>query len=403
MAVHVPLSVEAQMESRLTMLSSNAIFSPASGKSIKTPTQDIVLGVYYLTAEDQVERMRREHGLPPTVPDEKLPLFCDKDEVHFAYDEKAVGVHTRIRLRNPDRGRDTRNGDKDAKVLVTTVGRVFFNEIWPEGMGFVNRKVDKSKLGDLIRDCHDVAGHDATVKALDDLKDLGYSNATLAGASIDLVDMIVPSAKQQIINSAQEVVDEIRQQHRDGIITEGERHNKVVDVWSETSEKLVSVMYKAIDENGWTPETRELEINPVFMMVDSKARGSKQQIRQLAGMRGCMADPSGNIIETPIKSNFREGLTILEYFSSTHGARKGLADTALKTADAGYLTRKLVDVSQNVIITEEDCGAPNGIEVFPILDGDKVVTPLTARVLGRTSLNDIVNPATGEIIVRANE
>ena len=409
MAVHVPLSVEAQMESRLTMLSSNAIFSPASGKSIKTPTQDIVLGVYYITAEAQDDRMRREHGLPPVVPDEKLPLFCDKDEVHFAYDEKAVGIHDRIRLKNPDRGRATRNGDPDSKVLVTTVGRVFFNEIWPDGMGFVNRKVDKSKLGDLIRDCHDVAGHDATVKALDDLKDLGYSNATLAGASIDLVDMIVPSAKQKIIDEAQGVVDEIRQQHRDGIITEGERHNKVVDVWSETSEKLVSVMYKAIDENGWTAadseagRTRDMELNPVYMMVDSKARGSKQQIRQLAGMRGCMADPSGNIIETPIKSNFREGLTILEYFISTHGARKGLADTALKTADAGYLTRKLVDVSQNVIITEEDCGAPNGIEVFPILDGDKVVTPLTARILGRTSLNDIVNPATGEVIVRANE
>ena len=264
---------------------------------------------------------------------------------------------------------------------------------------------------------------------LDDLKDLGYAQATLAGASIDLVDMIIPPAKQEIIDNAQKRVDEIRGQYNKGVITDAERHNKVVDVWSETSEKLVGVMYKAIDENGWTPDTKSLEINPVFMMVDSKARGSKQQIRQLAGleinpvfmmvdskargskqqirqlagMRGCMADPSGNIIETPIKSNFREGLSILEYFISTHGSRKGLADTALKTADAGYLTRKLVDVAQDVIITEEDCGTPNGIEMKPIMDGDKVVTPIAQRVLGRTPLNDIVDPATGEILVRANE
>ena len=409
MAVHVPLSIEAQLESRLLMLSANAIFSPASGKSIKTPTQDIVLGVYFITAEDQRDRMRREHGLPADPPSERLPLFCDFDEVHFAYDEKALGIHDRIRLKNPDFGRQTRNGDPDAKVLETTVGRVFFNEIWPEGMGFVNKKVDKSLLGDLIRDCHDVAGPKVTVETLDALKDLGYANATLAGASIDLVDMIVPQAKQAIIDEAQKTVDGIRYQYRQGVITEGERHNKVVDVWSAAADRLVTVMYKAINENGWTPEAEErgetkgMELNPVFMMVDSKARGSKQQIRQLAGMRGLMADPSGNIIETPIKSNFREGLSILEYFISTHGSRKGLADTALKTADAGYLTRKLVDVSQDVIITEEDCGAPNGIEVFPIMDGEKVVTPLVARVLGRTSLNDIVDPATGEVIVRANE
>ena len=413
MAVHLPLSIEAQMESRLLMLSANAIFSPASGKSIKTPTQDVALGVYYVTAEDQCDRMRREHGLPAEPPVGKLPLFCDFDEVHFAYDDKALGMHSRIRLRNPDFGIKTKLGNEKDKVIETTVGRVFFNEIWPrtepsaeegkEPLGFVNQKVEKSLLGKLIAECHDVAGHEATVKMLDDLKDLGYAQATLAGASIDLVDMIIPPAKQEIIDAAQKRVDEIRGQYNKGVITEAERHNKVVDVWSETSEKLVSVMYKAIDENGWTPETKNLEINPVFMMVDSKARGSKQQIRQLAGMRGCMADPSGNIIETPIKSNFREGLSILEYFISTHGSRKGLADTALKTADAGYLTRKLVDVSQDVIITEEDCGTPNGIEMTPIMDGDKVVTPISQRVLGRTSLNDIVDPATGEVLVHANE
>ena len=413
MAVHLPLSIEAQMESRLLMLSANAIFSPASGKSIKTPTQDVALGVYYVTAEDQCDRMRRERGLPAEPPFEKLPLFCDFDEVHFAYDDKALGMHSRIRLRNPDFGVKTKHGNEKDKVIETTVGRVFFNEIWPrtepsseegkEPLGFVNQKVEKGLLGKLIAECHDVAGHEATVKMLDDLKDLGYAQATLAGASIDLVDMIIPDDKQKIIDAAQKRVDEIRGQYNKGVITDSERHNKVVDVWSETSEQLVSVMYKAIDENGWTPETKKLEINPVFMMVDSKARGSKQQIRQLAGMRGCMADPSGNIIETPIKSNFREGLSILEYFISTHGSRKGLADTALKTADAGYLTRKLVDVAQDVIITEEDCGTPNGIEMKPIMDGDKVEVPLEKRVLGRTSLNDIADPATGEILVRANE
>ena len=405
MAVHVPLSIEAQMESRLLMLSANAIFSPASGKSIKTPSQDIVLGAYFITAEGQNDRMRRMHGLPADPPFEKLPLFGNNDEVHFAYDEGDVKVHTRIRFRNPDYGKKTRNGDPDKLVIETTVGRVFFNEIWPEGVGFFNDKVPKKVLGRLIRDCYDVAGLKKTIYTLDALKDLGYANATLAGASIDLVDMIIPPAKQQIIDEAQAKVDAIRAQNRSGVITEGERHNKVVDVWSDTAEKLVTVMNKAIDENGWTKENQDknLEINPVFMMVDSEARGSKQQIRQLAGMRGCMADPNGNIIETPIKSNFREGLTIFEYFISTHGARKGLADTALKTADAGYLTRKLVDVSQDVIITEEDCGTPNGIEVFPIIDGEKVIVSAAQRALGRTSLNDIVDNVTGEVVVSANE
>ena len=413
MAVHVPLSVEAQMESRLLMLSANAIFSPASGKSIKTPAQDVVLGVYYITSEAQRDRMLRENGKLDESPEAlaKLPLFADKDEVHFAYDDdkERFGLHTRIRFLNPDYGKKTKNGNATEKVLVTTIGRVFFNEIWPEGVGFFNKVAGKKQLQNLIRDCYDVSGPKVTINTLDALKDLGYGMATLAGASIDLVDMIIPETKQTIIDDAQKTVDGIRAQYREGVITEGERHNKVCDVWSSTADKLVDVMYKAINVNGWTPEkeaageTKDMEINPVYMMVESGARGSKQQIRQLAGMRGLMADPSGNIIETPIKSNFREGLSILEYFISTHGSRKGLADTALKTADAGYLTRKLVDVSQDVIITEEDCGTPNGIEVFPIMDGEKVVTKLSERVLGRTSLNDIVDPADGRIVVPANE
>ncbi len=402
MAVHVPLSVEAQLESRLLMLSSNSIFSPASGKSIMTPTQDIALGIYYLTAESQVDKMRRKNNLDK-VRKEMIPLFNDANEVRLAFQDGAIKTHTRIRFKNGDYGRETKFGDKTSTVIETTVGRVFFNEVWPSTLGFINRAVDKSLLGDFIWWCHFLSGHDVTVRVLDDLKSLGFAQATLAGVSIGLVDMIVPQEKQTILNKAQGEVEEIRKQYRAGVITDGERHNKVVDVWSETTEKVATVMYKAIEDNGWDESKSYLEINPVFMMVDSKARGSKQQIRQLAGMRGCMANPSGEIIETPIKSNFREGLSILEYFISTHGARKGLADTALKTADAGYLTRKLVDVSQDVIITEEDCNTVNGIEVVPILEGEKVVAALRQRILGRTSLNDIIDPATGEIAIAANQ
>ena len=410
MAVHVPLSVEAQLESRLLMLSSNSIFSPASGKSIMTPTQDVALGIYYLTSESHVDRMRRKNGFD-MGPKQRLPLFSAADEVRLAFDDGAVKTHTRIGFRNPDFGRKTKFGDAENRVIETTVGRVFFNEVWPDTIGFVNRAVDKSFLGDLIWWCHFLSGHDVTVRLLDELKALGFAQATRAGVSIGLVDMIVPPEKSEIIAKAQDAVEAIRKQFRNGVITDGERHNKVVDLWGQTTEKVASIMYTAIEENHWNGKNareavkpaRDLEINPVFMMVDSKARGSKQQIRQLAGMRGCMANPSGEIIETPIKSNFREGLTILEYFISTHGARKGLADTALKTADAGYLTRKLVDVAQDVIISEEDCYTANGISVEPILEGDKVVVPLRQRVLGRTSLNDIVDPATGEIVVAANQ
>ncbi len=402
MAVHVPLSVEAQLESRLLMLSSNSIFSPASGKSVMTPTQDIALGIYYLTAESQVDKMRRKNNLDIDRK-ERMPLFNDTNEVRLAFQDGAIKTHTRIRFKNSDYGRDTKFGDNTSTVIETTVGRVFFNEVWPSTLGFINRAVDKSALGDFIWWCHFLSGHDVTVRVLDDLKSLGFAQATLAGVSIGLVDMIVPQEKQTILAKAQGEVEEIRKQYRAGVITDGERHNKVVDVWSETTEKVATVMYKAIEDNGWDESKSYLEINPVFMMVDSKARGSKQQIRQLAGMRGCMANPSGEIIETPIKSNFREGLSILEYFISTHGARKGLADTALKTADAGYLTRKLVDVSQDVIITEEDCNTVNGIEVVPIVEGEKVVAALRQRILGRTSLNDIIDPANGEIVIAANQ
>ena len=399
MAVHVPLSIEAQLESRLLMLSSNSIFSPASGKSIMTPTQDIALGIYYITADSQADRMRilARKKNPETEAERinrqrRLPLFNDANEVHLAFDDGALSTHSRIMFKNPDFGRKTKHGDENARVIETTVGRVFFNEIWPETLGFVNWAVNKSKLGSLIWDCHFLSGHDVTVVMLDKLKDMGFAQATRAGVSIGLVDMRTPSTKQTILDAANKKVDEYHSQYQKGVITGAECHNKVVDEWFNASNAVADDMYKEIEENGWTPNMKnadELEINPIFMMVDSKARGSKQQIRQLAGMRGCMAKPNGEIIELPIRSNFREGLTILEYFISSHGARKGLADTALKTADAGYLTRKLVDVSQDVIITEQDCCTPAGIEVEAIYEGDELKVSLRERILGRTCLEPI--------------
>jgi len=398
MAVHVPLSVEAQLESRLLMLASNNIFSPSSGQSVMTPTQDIALGVYYMTALSQADRQKAKlNGSAEDTP-ERLPIFADTEEVHLAHGEGAFKLHQRIRLKNPDHGRDTAFGDREARVIVTTVGRVFFNEVWPPEMGFINKTVNKSVLGDLIWHCHKRAGHAATVTALDRLKKTGFEQATLAGVSVGMVDMIIPREKSQILQDARDAVSEVRDQYRQGVITDGERYNKIVDIWTHATEEISNAMYTSIDENAGSDE-----INPVYMMVDSKARGSRQQIRQLAGMRGLMAKPSGEIIERPITANFREGLSVLEYFISTHGARKGLADTALKTADAGYLTRKLVDVSQDVIIMEPDCGTVNGIDVASIAEGDDDLVGIDKRLIGRTALNDVLHPLTGALLVAAND
>ena len=398
MAVHVPLSVEAQLESRLLMLASNNIFSPSSGQSVMTPTQDIALGVYYMTALSQADRLAvKQNGLEGEMP-ERLPMFSDMEEVHLAYGEGAFTIHQRIRLKNPDYGRATAFGDPDVRVIETTVGRVFFNEVWPSEMGFINKTVNKSVLGDLIWHCHKNAGHAATVKALDLLKKTGFEQATRAGISVGIVDMIIPLEKEQKLQEAREEVGKVREQYRQGVITDGERYNKIVDIWTHATEEISNAMYTSIDEN-----TNSDEINPVYMMVDSKARGSRQQIRQLAGMRGLMAKPSGEIIERPITANFREGLSVLEYFISTHGARKGLADTALKTADAGYLTRKLVDVSQDVIIMEPDCGTVNGIDIMAISEGDEDLVGIDKRLIGRTALNDVHHPLTNALLVAAND
>ena len=403
MAVHVPLSVEAQLESRLLMLASNSIFSPASGKSIMTPTQDIALGIYYLTILSQPDKLAGVEVGKGHADKEPLMLFNDPSEVEIALAEEVVDYHTRIRYRNPDFGIEGRRfGDAARSTIETTVGRVIFNELWPDELGYVNEKINKGKLGDLILHCHQVAGHDITVAALDKLKTLGFKHACMAGVSMGLKDMIRPKIKDDIIKKAHDEVLKVQKQFQSGVITEGERHNKIIDIWTGATEKTSDELYETIDRNITEADPNPIETNPVYMMVDSKARGSKLQIRQLAGMRGLMANPSGEIIERPITASFREGLSVLEYFISTHGARKGLADTALKTADAGYLTRKLVDVSQDVIITTQDCNTVNGIEVEAIEEGDETLVTLSARILGRTALYDVLNPLTNEVIVPAN-
>ncbi|MGA2179789.1 MAG: DNA-directed RNA polymerase subunit beta', partial [Verrucomicrobiota bacterium] len=390
MAVHVPLSVEAQMEARLLMMATNNIFSPSSGRPIITPTQDITLGCYYLTAEPRT---------PMPADTRKLPLFGSKDEVIFAYDDGALKTHDRIRLANPDFNRQTVYGDPTRKIIETTVGRVTFSEIWPPELGFYNKAAGKSQLGDLIWKCYKSAGHDKTVAMLDKLKELGFREATKSGASIGIDDMIVPKERDQEIDVAQKQIKEVEKQYRKGVITPGERYNKIVDIWTHCTDMISSVMFRTLEANQG-----KKEYNPVYLMVDSGARGNKQQVRQLAGLRGLMAKPSGDIIEKPILANFREGLSVLEYFISTHGARKGLADTALKTADSGYMTRKLVDVSQDVIIQQPDCGTTNGIWVSAVYEGEDEVVKLADRLVGRFACDDIVNPTNPkEFLVRPNE
>ena len=391
MAVHVPLSVEAQMEARQLMLAPNNIFSPASGRPITTPSQDIILGAYYLTwapVRTQKDREKQEH----------LPLFENSSEVEFAIASRKVGYHQWIRIRNPNFGTKTVFGDQESKILETTPGRVRFNEIWPAGLGFINRTIGKKQMSDIIWRCYQVSGQKGTVATLDALKSLGFREATRSGTSIGIVDMVVPEEKPAVIKDAYEQVEKVTKQYRNGVITDGERYQKVVDIWTHATDTIAAALYRKIEFNDGKPGA-----SPLFMMVDSGARGNKSQIKQLSGMRGLMAKPSGEIIERPITSNFREGLSVLEYFISTHGARKGLADTALKTADSGYMTRKLVDVAQDVIVTVQDCGTASGIVVAPIYDGDEEAASLATRIYGRTSCDQVKDPVTGQIVLDYDE
>ncbi len=384
MAVHVPLSIEAQTEARVLMMSTNNILSPANGKPIIVPGQDIVLGIYYLTRSE--DRVMGEDM-----------IFSDPDEVRSAFDAGVIDLHAKIKVRI------------EGKLTDTTTGRVLLYEVVPEGIPFdiINKVMSKKMLADLIDYCYRSCGDKATVLLADRLKDLGFKIATMSGASFAIDNMMIPSSKKEIVAKADEGVLEIQKQYMDGLITDGERYNKVIDIWAQATEKVAAEMLGAIGtKEVMGPDNKKIKIksfNPIYMMADSGARGSAAQIRQLAGMRGLMAKPSGEIIETPITANFREGLSVLQYFISTHGARKGLADTALKTANSGYLTRRLVDVAQDCIITEEDCGTIDGIYVSALSEGGEIIEAAGERVLGRVTLDAIKDPFTGEIIVGANQ
>ena len=390
MAVHVPLSLEAVMEAKTLMMATHNIFSPSSGKPILTPSQDIVLGSYFLTCEPRYQAPKGK----------RLPLIVDKDELDTAVADGALDVKDWINFINPDYGNEnTSYGNANDKVICTTVGRVIFNTIWPEELGFINFPVAKGKLGDIILETYRKVGKAETVKTLDVLKDVGFKIATKAGVSIGIDDMIIPESKPEIVKEARKKIDEVEGQYKKGIITEGERYNKIIDIWTGTTDEIAKAVFDELKENSG-----QEAMNPVFLMMDSGARGNKQQVRQLCGTRGLMAKPSGEIIERPILSSFREGLSVLEYFISTHGARKGLADTALKTADAGYMTRKLCDVAMDCIVEAYDDGNRTGIWKFAIYEGDDEIVSLFDRIVGRCSSNDIKNPLNpDEIIVKHGE
>src|SRR3954462_1193473 len=377
MAVHVPLSLEAILECKLLMMSTNNIFSPSSGKPILTPSQDIVLGAYYITYEPAAKAAK----------DVKVPLFASIQEVQYIKADGALKMHDWIQVPNPNFGKDTVYGNKERKHLLTTVGRVIFNEIWPSGLGFINFPVPKSKLGDLILNTYKVAGDRVTVETLDKLKELGFQTAMQAGISIGIDDMIIPENKKEIVSDARKKVDEVESQYKKGIITSGERYNKIIDIWTGATDRIGKAGFGKLENNDG-----RVEVNPVYIMMDPGPRGKKQQVRQLCGLRGLMAKPSGEIIERPILSSFREGLTVLEYFISTHGARKGLADTALKTADAGYMTRKLCDVAMDAVVTEKDCGTREGIWKRAIFEGETMLVSLAERIVGRFSADADMDP-----------
>ncbi|HPD17746.1 MAG TPA: DNA-directed RNA polymerase subunit beta' [Planctomycetota bacterium] len=392
MAVHLPLSIEAQTEASLLMMSTNNVFSPADGRPIITPSLDIVLGCYYLTC------LR-----PDSTPDDQLRRFATTDDVLVALGYDALHYHSRIlvKLRRHDQIVDQHGqlSPYKGEYVLTTAGRVFFNSKLPDGLPYYNQSLNKGRLNDLIADCHTILGRGATLGLLDTIKELGFRHATLAGLSISTRDLRMPPKKQEIISKAEKEVEHIDRRYRSGVITDGERHNLVIERWTHAKDRVTAELMDELrnDTGGGSG------LNPIWAMFESGARGNTVQITQLAGMRGLMAKPSGKIIETPIKSNFREGLPVLEYFSSTHGGRKGLADTALKTAESGYLTRKLADVAQNVVVTMLDCGTVAGITKSVIYKGDKVDIPLSQLVYGRVSLEKVLDRRTGKPIVSEGE
>jgi len=394
MAVHVPLSLEAQTEARVLMMATNNVLSPANGEPIIVPSQDIVLGLYYMTRESI---NAKGEGM----------IFTDTEEAKRAYETGAASLHAKVKVRIADSEFDS-NGDlvKRTRVIDTTVGRAILSEVLPEGMPFelINTVMKKKAISGLINEGYRRVGLKNTVVLADQLMYTGYKYATLAGVSFCADDMVIPEEKAEIIRRSEEDVKEIENQYASGLVTQGERYNKVVDIWARTNEQVAKAMMDGLGQEEVTDaggnKVLQDSFNSIYMMADSGARGSAAQIRQLAGMRGLMAKPDGSIIETPITSNFREGLNVLQYFISTHGARKGLADTALKTANSGYLTRRLVDVSQDMVVTLDDCGTTNGLTMKPIIEGGDVVEPLGERVLGRVAAVDVLNPK-GDVVIPA--
>ncbi|MBH43922.1 MAG: DNA-directed RNA polymerase subunit beta' [Gammaproteobacteria bacterium] len=390
MAVHVPLSLEAQVEARVLMLSSNNILSPSNGSPIIVPSQDIVLGLYYMSREK------------PNALGEGM-IFTDIEEVHRAYQKKAVELHAKVRVRIQNTLKD--NSDTKPKLVETTVGRALLAEVIPNEIPFdyINKDLDKRAISELFDVSYRLAGLKSTVIMADQMMYTGFKYSTIAGVSIGVNDMVIPDEKDKITGNAEKEVKSIEKQYNSGLLTAGERYNKVVDIWSHTNDQVSKAMMKQLGtETTKISSNKSVEhksFNSIYMMADSGARGSAAQIRQLSGMRGLMAKPDGSIIETPITANFREGLDVMQYFISTHGARKGLADTALKTANSGYLTRRLVDVAQDLVVTEDDCKTNSGILMKPLIEGGDIVEPLRERVLGRTVLKDVKKPNTDEIIL----
>jgi len=391
MAVHVPLSNAAILEAQLLMLSSHNILNPQNGTPITLPSQDMVLGLYYITKGKKSTAEEKVKG--------EGKAFYNADEVIIAYNEKQVDLHANIKVKANWRNTD---GTLTRKLIETTVGRVIFNQFVPKEVGFVNALLTKKNLREIIGDIIKWTSVPVTAKFLDDIKTLGYRMAFRGGLSFNINDLIIPQVKADLIENAQSEVAEVWDSYNMGLITNNERYNQIIDIWSRVDTKVTETLIRELsaDKQGF---------NSVYMMLDSGARGSKQQIKQLAGLRGLMAKPrksgsSGSeIIENPILANFKDGLSVLEYFISTHGARKGLADTALKTADAGYLTRRLVDVAQDVVINEEDCGTLRGIAISALKDNEDIIEPLSDRIEGRTSLHDVYHPVNDELIINAGE
>ncbi len=396
MAVHVPLSIEAQLEARALMMSSNNILSPANGDPIIVPSQDVVLGLYYLTRENVGAR---GEGM----------YFSDVHEAHRAYEGRAIDLQARVkvRIREHQRGSDG-TLEPHTRLIATTVGRALLSEILPKGMSFdlINQDMTKKNISAIINACYRILGLKETVVFADQLMYMGFHYATRSAVSFGIDDIVIPEQKVKLVGAAEREVKEIQDQYASGLVTNGERYNKVVDIWSRANDQVAKAMMEKLGTEDATDslgkKQRQKSFNSIFMMADSGARGSAAQIRQLAGMRGLMAKPDGSIIETPITANFREGLNVLQYFISTHGARKGLADTALKTANSGYLTRRLVDVAQDLVVTEVDCGTTKGLSMSPLVEGGDVVEALGERVLGRVVAAAVLKPGTEEELVPAN-